>query len=246
MKLNEIIGIKNKSVISIVGCGGKTTLMYLLANDLKYDNKVLISTTTKILLPTREEVDFLAIGENQYQSIRNNKNNGVYAYSKAITKENKFIGINESDIKTLTRDFDFILLEADGSKMKPIKGWNDTEPVISKETNLTIGVMSLESLGLEINDNNVHRLCEFNDLTNSSLGEVININHFVKAIFNKDGLFKYSKGERLLFLNKVETIDENNLKLLIKEIIKRNEKDKLLDKIIYGSLKNKIYKIVLM
>lgn len=241
MNLKEIIGIKNNSIISIVGCGGKTTLMYLLANELKTDNKVLVSTTTKIFSPTKDEVDYLAIGENEYNSMKVNMKNGVYAYGKSISKENKLIGIEKNFIKTLTKDFKYILLEADGSKRKPIKGWNDTEPVICKETNLTIGVMTVESLGLEINDDNVHRVCEFNSLTNSFPGEIININHFLKVIFNNEGLFKYSKGKRILFLNKMEKIDENNLKLLIKEIIKRNEKDKLLDKIIYGSLKNKIY-----
>lgn len=241
MSLKEIIDIKNNSIISIVGCGGKTTLMYLLANELKTDNKVLVSTTTKIFSPTKDEVDYLAIGENEYNSMKVNMKNGVYAYGKSISKENKLIGIEKNFIKTLTKDFKYILLEADGSKRKPIKGWNDTEPVICKETNLTIGVMTVESLGLEINDDNVHRVCEFNSLTNSFTGEIININHFLKVIFNNEGLFKYSKGKRILFLNKMEKIDENNLKLLIKEIIKRNEKDKLLDKIIYGSLKNKIY-----
>lgn len=241
MNLKEIIGIKNNSIISIVGCGGKTTLMYSLANELKTYNKVLVSTTTKIFSPTKDEVDYLAIGEKEYNSMKVNMKNGVYAYGKSISKENKLIGIEKEFIKTLTEDFEYILLESDGSKRKPIKGWNDTEPVICKETNLTIGVMTVESLGLEINDYNVHRVCEFNSLTNSFPGEIININHFLKVIFNNDGLFKYSKGKRILFLNKMEKIDENNLKLLIKEIIKRNEKDKLLDKIIYGSLKNKIY-----
>ena len=56
MSLKEIIDIKNNYIISIVGCGGKTTLMYLLANELKTDNKVLVSTTTKIFSPTKDEV----------------------------------------------------------------------------------------------------------------------------------------------------------------------------------------------
>lgn len=241
MNLKEIIGIKNNSIISIVGCGGKTTLMYLLADELKKNNRVLISTTTKIFVPTKDEVDFLAIGEKEYNSIKVNKKNGIYVYGKSISKENKLIGIEKEKIKTLTNDFNYILLEADGSKRKPIKGWNINEPVICKETNLTIGVLSLESLGLEINDDNVHRVNEFNELTNSSLGETIDIDDFIKVIFNKEGLFKYSKGKRILFLNKAEMIDEKNLNLLINEIVSRNNKDKLFDKIIYGSLKTRTF-----
>lgn len=244
MNLIEFIDMKDYSIISIVGSGGKTTLMYLLANELKAENRVLISTTTKIFVPTKEEVDFLAIGEEEYSSIKINKKNGIYAYGKSVNKDNKLIGIEKEKIKTLTSDFRYILIEADGSNRKPIKGWNNTEPVICEETNLTIGVMSLEVLGLEINDDNVHRRFEFNNITNSSLGENIKVKHLIEVIFNKSGLFKYSKGKRILFLNKEEMIDENNLNLIIDEIVRRNERDKLLDKIIYGSLKNKTYTIV--
>lgn len=245
MKLSSILDLRSNYVISIVGCGGKTTLMYLLANELKEDNKVLISTTTKIFAPTNEEVDFLAIGDSEYSFIKKNKRNGIYAYGKAISEENKLIGIEKENIKTLIKDFNYILLEADGSKRKPIKGWSDTEPLICEETNLTIGVMSLESLGLKINDSNVHRVNKFNELTDSSLEDTINVKHFIKVIFNKNGLFKYSKGKRILFLNKIEMIDESDLNLLINEIAKRNKKDKLLNKIIYGSLKNKVYNYML-
>lgn len=96
MNLKEIIGIKNNSIISIVGCGGKTTLMYSLANELKTYNKVLVSTTTKIFSPTKDEVDYLAIGEKEYNSMKVNMKNGVYAYGKSISKENKLIGIEKN------------------------------------------------------------------------------------------------------------------------------------------------------
>ena len=38
------------------------------------------------------------------------------------------------EIEDAVKSFDYIILEADGSKCKPLKGWNNNEPVIYDET----------------------------------------------------------------------------------------------------------------
>ena len=43
----EALGLREKEHLAIVGAGGKTTLLLALAQDLR-DNKIIISTTTKI------------------------------------------------------------------------------------------------------------------------------------------------------------------------------------------------------
>lgn len=242
MKLSSILEIEKKSIISIVGAGGKTTLMYTLAKELKNENKVMVSTTTKIYCPSKEEVDFIAIGE-EYNTIRNNKAHGIYAYGKFINDENKLIGIEKEEASKYVNDFDYTLIEADGSKRKQIKGWNSTEPVICNETNITIGVLSLGALGMKINNEKVHRLKEFQKLTNCKIGNDIGIEEFINIIFNENGLFKYSKGEKVLFLNKLDKVNEEDLRILISEINKRN--NKYINKIIVGSLKDKYYKIII-
>lgn len=51
-KLN--LNIKTGEIISLVGGGGKTTTLYMLANELKNKNKkVLVTTTTAIYSPER-------------------------------------------------------------------------------------------------------------------------------------------------------------------------------------------------
>lgn len=244
MLLNKILGIKKGDIVSIVGSGGKTTLMYLLAKELSECAKVLTTTTTKIYLPTKKKVDFIAVGEENFNNVRNNSSYGIYSYGKYINEENKLIGIEKEKIKNYINNFDYIIIESDGSKRKPIKGWNDKEPVIYDETSITIGIISLESFEMIINDENVHRVDKFIELTKSSLGKKININHFTKVIFNGNGLFRGSKGGRILFLNKLEKINEENLNLLIDEISKINNECKLLNKIVVGSLKNRKYEVI--
>lgn len=245
MELNKILDIKKGDMISIVGAGGKTTLMFLLANELKNKGKVLVTTTTKIYNPS-EEVDSLALGEEGYKFLKSINDNGIYAYGKYINDENKLIGADVEILNGLTDSFDYILVESDGSKRKDLKAWNNNEPVVSSITSNTIGVLSLKTINMEINNENIHRLKEFTSLTNSKEGQKVNLDTLIEVIFNKKGLFKEAIGEKVLFLNKVDYINEDTLNLFLDKIISKNKEIKLLDKIVYGSLKNKSFKYINM
>lgn len=245
MELNKILDIKKGDMISIVGAGGKTTLMFLLANELKNKGKVLVTTTTKIYNPS-EEVDSLALGEEGYKFLKSINDNGIYAYGEYINDENKLIGADVEILNGLTDSFDYILVESDGSKRKDLKAWNNNEPVVSSITSNTIGVLSLKTINMEINNENIHRLKEFTSLTNSKEGEKVNLDTLIEVIFNKKGLFKEAIGEKVLFLNKVDYINEDTLNLFLDKIISKNKEIKLLDKIVYGSLKNKSFKYINM
>lgn len=237
MKLYEILNIKKYDINSIVGAGGKTTLMFKLANELKDKGKVLVTTTTKIYKPNENEVDYLSIGKEEYEFIKNNKDYGIYAYGEDINKEHKLIGIEPNLVDDLKNTFDYILIESDGSKRKDLKAWNENEPIICSVNNKYIGVLSLNTIDIEINNNNIHRVEEFLTLTNSNIGEKVSLDILIEIIFNKKGLFKSSVGENILFLNKVENIKEEILNLFLDKIINKNKEVKLLNKIVYGSLK---------
>lgn len=245
MKLKDIIGIEKGNVVSIVGAGGKTTLMYYLGKELKENGKVLMSTTTKILPPKKDESDFFLIGKEEYTNIKNKQHLGSYVYSYGKNNEGKLLGIKEEEIALIKEDFNYIILEADGSKCKPLKGWSDTEPVIYKETDITIGVLNIKVLEKKITDDLIHRLEEFKKLTIGIKEDTITNKHLIRIIFNEKGLFKNSKGKRILFINKVEDSKYKTLvKSLLEEVEEENRKYKLLDKIIYGSLKKEYFNYI--
>lgn len=242
MKLNKLLNLSNGDLVSIVGTGGKTSLMFTLAEELRKDYKLLVTTTTKIFVPGKEQYDFMVIGEENFQGIGCSNNKGIYVYGCSINEEGKMVGISIKMLNTQLSRFDFILVEADGSKGKPIKGWNKSEPVISSKTVKTIGVLSIESIGKVINEKNVHRVDEFLNITNAVENGIISLENVLSVIFHPNGLYKSSVGEKILFINKVET---NEQKILIDELMHyikiKNEEDNLLNKIIYGSLKNREY-----
>lgn len=195
-------------MISIVGAGGKTTLMFSLAKELRNAYKVMVCTSTKIAIPKKHQFDFFYIGEG----LNNNLENGIHVIGNSISN-GKVLPVLESNMLKYKSSFDIILIEADGAKMKSIKGWKEYEPVISDLTSKTIGVLDISNIGKLINEDNIHNIEEFMALTHSKKNEKINMNHMISLINNPLGLFKNSKGHKIIYIPK-------NDDFLIKEMMK--------------------------
>lgn len=59
-----------KNVISVVGAGGKTTVVNLMAKNISKRCNVLVSTTTKMKLPTINQYDVLVINKNDFEKYK--------------------------------------------------------------------------------------------------------------------------------------------------------------------------------
>lgn len=244
MNLIDVFNIKNKDIITIVGSGGKTSLMFSISSLLRQGYKVLVTTTTNIYVPDYKTVEFdkfcLIDNDEELENIIKNDKNGVYVIgSKIINNLNKpkLKGLTFEMIDKISHFFDIVLIEGDGSKEKPLKGWLDNEPVVYDKTTKTIGVIDINSIGLYINEDNIHRLDNFLDIINDEKSSKVKVKHLKNIVLNKNGLFKLSKGEKILFINKSESIkNKTNANLLIKEI--KDENLYYIDKFVYGSLVN--------
>ncbi len=238
MDFVDILQLNKHEIISVVGAGGKTSLINYIANRYRYNKKVLMTTTTKIYIPNKDVYDDIyMVGEKARITI--SKSVGVTVVGKHIIEE-KIIGVNFEDLKKLIPNFDLILIESDGSRRKKLKGWNNKEPVVYYNSTKTIGVLDITSYGMYINDNNIHRLEELKKITDIN-NIKININNLVDMVLNKNGLFKNSYGEKILFINKVENKEnEEAAKILIQKI---NEHKHNLS-IVYGSIKDDCFKII--
>lgn len=242
--LIDAFNIKIKDIITIVGAGGKTSLMFSASSLLRKDYKVLVTTTTHIYVPHENDYDEMImlsdLKENKLKSIIENKNSGVYVIGSHIVNNSsedkpKIKGLSFEMLDKITPYFDIIIIEGDGSKKKPLKGWKDSEPVVYNKTTKIIGVLDISSLGLSINEENIHRIDEFLSIINDDKSKTVQIEHLKNIVLNKKGLFKLSKGEKILFINKCENIDNNrNATLLIDKI--KSEDSSYIDKFIYGSI----------
>lgn len=232
-----MIKLDKTEIITVVGAGGKTSLINYIANKYKDSSKILLTTTTKIYVPSKDLYKYIyMLDENEKIDIHAGL--GIIVIGKSINKEKKIIGLDFDNIKHLTPKFDLILIEGDGSKKKKLKGWNDAEPSVYPKSTKTIGILDITSYDMPINDENIHRLKEFKEIIKNNNSNV-DINNFIDIILNENGLFKNAYGEKILFINKVE--NNENEEIAKQLIIKINEHKHNLT-IVYGSIKNNYFK----
>lgn len=240
-KLTEIFNIQKGDIVSIVGSGGKTSLLFKLAQELKNDYNVLISTSTRLKIPKAADYDYLYYNLDSYIKNKNNTNKGITVISKDIDiNSNKLIGINEEILNILKANFDIVLLEADGSKKLPLKGWKSYEPPVLEMTTKTIGVMPVNLINKKVDKDFIYGFDEFNILTDFS--EYISFEAIGKICSRDNGLFKNSKGQLYLFLNKADNCEDIKNAKKINSYFKQAIINRPYNfKIIYGSLKNGMY-----
>jgi probable selenium-dependent hydroxylase accessory protein YqeC len=140
MKLAPALAVRSGDVIAFIGAGGKTSAMARLARELVADGaRVLVTTTTRMAADERGlwgEVSFV------YDRIENDK----------------IIGIAPQELPHLLAQHrpDYTLIEADGSRRKPLKYPKAHEPVIPDETTLIVNVVGYGALGQPLDDDHVY------------------------------------------------------------------------------------------
>ncbi|MFI3207966.1 MAG: selenium cofactor biosynthesis protein YqeC [Eubacteriales bacterium] len=145
--INELDVNNEKKVVSIIGAGGKTTLMYALAEFYaRAGRNVLVSTTTHIRKP-----DPSLLVEN-VSELRECWAEGKYGVAGQAVKGEKLKSLSEKMLDAYMDEAEVVLLEADGAKEFPCKVPNETEPVIVAETNVILMVLGLDALGKRMRD----------------------------------------------------------------------------------------------
>ncbi|MDO4178425.1 MAG: selenium cofactor biosynthesis protein YqeC [Phascolarctobacterium sp.] len=192
--LVELLQIK-KGMTSIIGGGGKTTLMLVLAQELAKQGKVLVTTSTKILQPQICET-LLDPTADEIREVLTQKQMlcvaSLHASGKLCAPSIGFAKLSELA--------DYVLVEADGSKHLPLKAHASFEPVIPKETNNTICVIGIDGLGKKISEA-CHRPKIFAKLVGTTEDDLITPDFLAKAI-RKEAL------AQRFFINKIATSDE--------------------------------------
>ena len=123
-----------KHIVALVGAGGKTTVMYELADYYaSLGLKVLVTTSTHIMQPTSESLPFKVVGTVE-------KGTG------------KLTALPKDELLSLMQAADLVLIEADGAKHKPCKVPRAGEPVIYDECTDVIGVVGMDALGGRVQD----------------------------------------------------------------------------------------------
>ena len=144
---------QDKAFISLIGGGGKTTLMVNMASYLKSVGKrVLITTTTRLMSPRFHNymTDRFFCDDSVLSFFPEGPCTVLYALE--AEDKNKVSCPPIENLSLLRDRFDVIINEADGSKRLPMKVHTQRDPVIPLFTTYTISVMGLWAIGKRTTD----------------------------------------------------------------------------------------------
>ncbi len=192
MNISALLEVE-KGVTALIGGGGKTTLMYTLAEELRRRGTVLVTTSTHIQRP--EQYPTLLTADAAAVTAALAEHGTVCVASES--PEGKLCAPALS-FDTLAALADFVLVEADGSKRLPLKAHAPHEPVIPANARRTVYVVGADGFGHPIRQV-CHRSERYAALCGAAEDDIVPP-ALEAAVLHAEG---YDTG--WVYINKVET-----------------------------------------
>lgn len=204
MELCDLLGIRG-GVVSLIGGGGKTTMLWVLARELGARGRVGVCTTTHIRPPT--ELPLVTGGEIE----------ALAAWGKAPVlclgtpaPEGKLTA-SPIPVARLAELCDYVLVEADGARQHPCKAHAPHEPVIPPESGLTVLLLGAEAFGQSIGEG-AHRPQLYAPLAGAGAEDRITPRR-AAAVLQAEGLHD------CVFINQMESEEQQILAQALAELL---------------------------
>ena len=173
--------------MAFVGAGGKSSAILRVARELKEAGiKVLAAPTTKMLVEEAEGVGPLVTAAGgdglPARTARKLAEVGAASAGGAMVSEDRVGGVEPAVIPSLAPKDGVTLVEADGSRRRPLKGTADHEPVLPEGVTLVVVVGGTRALGKPVDKEHVHRPEIFSALTGVGPGHTITAAAFARAL----------------------------------------------------------------
>jgi len=214
MQLARALGLGPKEVVTLVGGGGKTTLMFRLAAELVAAGRNVVTTmTTRIfvgqmglapasLVLEGEEALFAQLPP----ALREFRH--VLVAGDILLEQDKVQGLAPDLVDRIRGlpEVDMVIVEADGSRRRPLKAPAPHEPVVPASTTIAVPLVGLDVLGQPLTAEYVHRPQLVAELTGAAIGDPVTPAMIATVLSHPCGGAKnVPPGARLIpFLNKVE------------------------------------------
>ena len=165
MKLADALNVRSRDVISLVGAGGKTSTMFQLATELSEKGAaVLATTTTRIaieelsLAPSTIELgpDMLLPSSLEEELARQRI---LFFYSTLDPDSGKVWGVSPEWVDnylSLLPLWDYLIIEADGSRRLPMKAPLAHEPNLPTATTLLVPIVGIDALGQPLDEDHIY------------------------------------------------------------------------------------------
>ncbi len=199
--------------VSFVGAGGKTTLIeYIAAEAIRRGKRVAITTTTKIWAK-EPYVLWVDLGKGQARP-------DFVRVGKTVAG-GKLTALEAEEVAELGSAYNLVLIEADGSKGKPLKYPSEYEPVIPPFSDRVIVVAGLDALSGRV-DEQIFRWELFERATGVA-GDTRVTPSLFSRFFEDDTLMKGVDREKcVIVLNKYDACAERHAVTdLAKEVLEK-------------------------
>ena len=187
--------------------------MYALAREMvTRHEKVLTTTTTKILPPKTHESPCLILVEHDPELAslpgRLSEYEHVTVAQSHDHESGKLRGISNETLRRCLVVAYRVLIEADGASGHPIKAPEAWEPMIPDFADLVIPVVGLDSIGKPATEKWVFRLEKFLSVSGVNRGEMITPGAVVRLLSHPEGALKNvpEKARVVPFLNKLDLL----------------------------------------
>ncbi|MDP6981238.1 MAG: selenium cofactor biosynthesis protein YqeC [Myxococcota bacterium] len=193
------------SLVSIVGGGGKSALLFALASAL--EARVVVTTTTRIFAAQMARARAqLSLATGSFEDVWPDAHSGLLVVGKV--EGEKAHGIPpELPARWLARDdVDHVVVEADGSRMRPTKAPAEHEPVIADGTTHLAIVAGIDALDGPIEDV-CHRPERVSALIGKTPAETLSVEDLARLLIDERGGCKNQPDDArtTIVLNKVES-----------------------------------------
>jgi molybdenum cofactor cytidylyltransferase len=192
-------------LISIVGGGGKSSLLFALGEQLP--GRVLLTTTTRIFAAQMDLAQRVFTLEDSAW-LEKAASDPTPALLVGHVEGERAVGVPPAlAAEVLEQDrFDWVVIEADGSRMRPTKAPAEHEPVIPAQTQHVVVVAGIDALSGTIEEM-THRPERVSEITGLAREETLSPQDLGRLLSSEQGGLKDIPlaAEVSLLLNKVET-----------------------------------------
>jgi molybdenum cofactor cytidylyltransferase len=209
LTLARALRVDSSPCIAFVGAGGKTTAMFQLARQLP--SPVIVTATSHLGIWQAKLADQHIITETPrpLEELEHGLTGVVLVTGAAEGDRLKPINSQLANwLKQFCRYHSIpLLIEADGSREKPVKAWAEHEPPIPAFVDLVVQVLGLTGVGKTLAAEYVHRPELFSKLSGLTHGNAVTPEALVRVLIHpKGGLKNIPVGaRRVVLLNQADT-----------------------------------------
>ena len=211
----ELIGsLPSPGLVTLIGGGGKTSLMYYLVAGLKASGAAAFAAATaKLFMPEGTGhravlVSTLAELRQTVEQLSNRPELVTVARGLADGGERKLAGLAPEWLDILAGEYPSVrfVVEGDGSAGLPLKGHLPHDPVVPSVTRLLIPVIGAEAIGRPLAADCVHRPARAAELAGAAVGATITADMIATILLHPDGYLHNCPPEACVvpFINKAE------------------------------------------